>query len=207
MTLFKNKYRIESMRLKGWDYAATGWYFVTLCTRGRECFFGDVVDGEMHLSAVGDIAAEEWQKTAIIRPNVELDQWVVMPNHIHGIIVIKRAAVETFRGNVSVEGNVSVAGNASDPTEATPHREETPHRGVSTKARLKSGSVGAILGQFKSVCTKRIWAAGFLAFDWQPRFFDHIIRDESSLKDIRQYIVDNPAKWERDKNNPANLWM
>jgi putative transposase len=195
MTLFKNKYRIESTRLKGWDYAAAGWYFVTLCMRGRECFFGDVKDGEMRLSMIGDIVAEEWQKTEIVRPNVELDEWVVMPNHIHGIIVIKHASVETFRGNVS------------DPPEETPDHGETPHRGVSTKARLKSGSVGAIIGQFKSVCTKRIWAVKFLAFDWQPRFFDHIIRDEPSLKSIRQYIVDNPAKWELDKNNPANLWM
>ena len=195
MTLFKNKYRIESMRLKGWDYAATGWYFVTLCTRGRECFFGDVKEGEMHLSEIGDIVAEEWQRTETIRPNVGLDEWVVMPNHIHGIIVIKHAAIEMFRGNVP------------GPPEETARREETPHRGVSTRARLKSGSLGAIVGQFKSVCTKRIWAAKFLAFDWQPRFFDHIIRDEPSLKSIRQYIVDNPVKWEQDKNNPANLWM
>ncbi len=186
MTLFKNKYRIESTRLKGWDYAAAGWYFVTLCTQGRECFFGDVKDAEMHLSAIGEIVAEEWQKTETIRPNVGLDEWIVMPNHVHGVVVIKQTT--------------------PSPEEA-PQPKETPHRGVSTKARLKSGSVGAIIGQFKSVCTKRIWAAKFLAFDWQPRFFDHIIRDEPSLKDIRQYIVDNPAKWERDKNNPANLWM
>jgi len=189
MTLFKNKYRVESTRLKGWDYAAAGWYFVTLCTRGRECFFGDVKEAEMHLSAIGDIVTEEWRRTAIVRPNVALDEWVVMPNHIHGIIVITYTTVETFRGNVS----------------APP--EEMPYRGVSTKARLKSGSVGAIIGQFKSVCTKRIWAAGFPAFDWQSRFFDHIIRDEPSLNSIRQYIIDNPAKWELDKNNPANLWM
>ncbi len=195
MTLFKNKYRIESTRLKGWDYAAAGWYFVTICTRGRECFFWDVKDDEMLLSAIGDIVAEEWQKTETIRPNVGLDEWIVMPNHIHGIIVINQATVETFRWNVS------------EPPEETARGEETPHRGVSTRARLKSGSLGAIIGQFKSVCTKRIWAAGFPGFDWQPRFFDHIIRDEPSLKNIRQYIVDNPAKWELDKNNPANLWM
>lgn len=200
MTLFKNKYRVESTRLKGWDYAAVGCYFVTICTRGRECFFGEVKDGEMHLSEIGDIVAGEWQKTESVRPNVELDEWVVMPNHIHGIIVIKHT-VETFRRNVSD------LPKETPRSEETPYIPEMPHRGVSTKARLKAGSVGAIIGQFKSVCTKRIWAARFLAFDWQPRFFDHIIRDEPSLNNIRQYIVDNPAKWEQDQNNPANLWM
>lgn len=102
MTLYKNKYRIESTRCKNWDYTSNGYYFVTICTRNRECFFGDVVANQMDLSAIGEIAAEEWHKTEQIRPNVELDEWIVMPNHIHGIIIIKnQPVVETFRWNVS----------------------------------------------------------------------------------------------------------
>jgi putative transposase len=184
MTKFKDKYRVESTRLPGWDYAGAGWYFVTICTRNRECLFGDIVDGEMHLSSIGEIVAEEWQKTPGIRPNVVLDEWVIMPNHLHGIIVILEPpdrAVETSRRDVS-----------TTTTTTTP------------PPRLKAGSLGAIIGQIKSVCTKRIWAAGHTEFGWQSRFYDHIIRDEGSLQRIREYIVNNPANWVEDKINPAN---
>jgi len=176
MTVFKGKYRIESTRLSGWDYTSAGWYFVTICTRNSVCSFGDIIDGNMYLSPIGEIVAEEWQKTPHIRPNVMLDEWVTMPNHLHGIIVI--APVETARWAVST---------------------------TRTPPRLKAGSLGAIIGQIKSVCTKRIWAAGYTGFAWQTRFYDHIIRNETSLNRIRRYIVNNPAKWEEDKYNPANL--
>lgn len=84
MTLYTNKYRIESARCSTWDYTSNGTYFVTICTKNRQCFFGDGVDGEMNLSEIGAIVAEEWQKTAQIRPNVQLGAWVVMPNHFQG---------------------------------------------------------------------------------------------------------------------------
>ena len=98
MTKFRGQYRVESARLPGWDYASAGWYFVTLCTRDHVCFLGDVVDGRIQLSSLGEIVAEEWQKTPQIRPNVELDEWIVMPNHVHGIIVILPDPVETAGG-------------------------------------------------------------------------------------------------------------
>lgn len=175
VTLFKNKYRIESARLKHWDYASAGWYFITICARGKECFFGEIVDGEMELSPIGEIVAEEWLKTPMIRATVELDEWVVMPNHVHGILVIK------------------------DKEETPPLRLD---RGVSTGPRLNAGSVGAVIGQFKSVCTKRIWAIGQLGFAWHPRFHDRIIRDEAELLNKRRYIVENPLRWELDEYNP-----
>ena len=207
MTLFKNKYRIESTRLKGWDYSATGVYFVTLCTRDRKCFFGEVVNGETNLSPIGDIVAEEWQKTAAIRPNVELDVWIVMPNHLHGIIIINQPSVETFRRNVSTRNvstrNVSTR-NASTRNAST---RNVSTRDVPMAPRLKSGSLGAIIGQFKSACAKRVWAAGFRDFAWQARFYDRIIRDETALHRARAYTADNPAKWDRDRDNPANMWM
>lgn len=182
MTLFKDRYRIESNRLKGWDYSRQGFYFVTICTRNRECFLGDVKDGDVHLSSAGEIVAEEWQKTQQIRDNVTLDQWVVMPNHLHGIIVI-HDSVETSRRGVSDTQTI---------------KGETGQRPVST--------LGSIIGQFKSVCTKRVWAANH-DFAWQTRFYDHVIRDENSLNEIREYILNNPIKWELDRNNPENLYM
>ncbi|HEV8717686.1 MAG TPA: transposase [Candidatus Binatia bacterium] len=182
MSLFRQKYRVESTRLQTWDYRAAGWYFVTICTYGGICFFGDVVDGEVRLSEIGKIVAEEWQRAEQVRSYVVLDQWVIMPNHMHGIVVIGNGAV--------------------------PSVVETPRRGVSTAlSRWKPNSLGSIIGQFKSVCTKRIWATGFRDFAWQSRFHDHVIRNEKSLNDIREYIINNPMKWELDKDNPANLYM
>ncbi len=184
MTLYKNKYRIESPRCQSWDYTSNGYYFVTICTHNRQYFFGDVVKDKMQLSAVGEIVAEEWQKTAQLRSYIALDEWIVMPNHLHGIIIINnqplQPVIDMFRRNISTR---------------------------MVKSRLKSKSLGSIIGQIKSVCTKRIWEAGFDDFDWQDRFYDHIIQNEESLHNIREYIINNPVKWELDKNNPANLYM
>ena len=88
MKLFKNQYRVESTRLPGWDYGQAGYYFVTICTKDRVHYFGEVVSNDMQLSPIGEIAAQEWIKTEIIRPNVKLDEWVIMPNHMHMIAVI-----------------------------------------------------------------------------------------------------------------------
>ena len=93
MELFKNKYRIGSKRLKGWDYSGAGRYFVTICTGNRVCYFGDVADGKMKLSPIGEIVNDEWYKTEQVRQNVKLDEFVVMPNHLHGIIVITNAVL------------------------------------------------------------------------------------------------------------------
>lgn len=86
---FRGKYRIESARLKNWDYAQSGAYFVTICTKNRKCFFGNIAEEKMQLSEIGKIVANEWQKTAEIRKTVELEAWVVMPNHVHGILIIQ----------------------------------------------------------------------------------------------------------------------
>lgn len=209
MTLYKNKYRIESARYQNWDYTSNGYYFVTICTHNREYFFGDVVADKMQLSPVGKIVAEEWHKTAQIRSYIELDEWVIMPNHLHGIIIIKNQPppplVETPHRGVSQQAKFHP--QETFHPEAKFHPQETFHRNVSTKSRLKPKSLGSILGQIKTACTKRIWEAGFDDFEWQNRFYDHIIRDDQSLHNIQEYIINNPLKWELDKNNPANLYM
>ncbi|MCJ7569855.1 MAG: hypothetical protein MUO58_20285 [Anaerolineales bacterium] len=116
---FKNKYRIESARLRPWDYSSPGWYFVTVCTKNKENFFGDVICGEMCLSETGRIVSEEWSKNEIIRSNIALDDWIIMPNHIHGILVIVERAANV----------------------------ETPCQGVSTISKWKPGTLGAIINQ------------------------------------------------------------
>lgn len=176
---FKNKYKIKSARLKGYDYSQNGMYFVTICTKDHKEFFGEVIGGEMKLNVIGNIVEKEWLQTPIIRPYIFLDKWVIMPNHFHGIIEINNS-VETPRWGV-LKPN------------------ETPHRGVST--------LGSIINQIKSVCTKKIQKAGYSDFAWQSRFYDHIIRDEESLNKIREYIRINPQKWEEDRSNIENIFM
>ena len=225
MTLFRDRYRIESTRLPGWDYASDGVYFVSICTRDRECFLGAVVDGEMVLSAVGLIVAEEWLKTAQIRKNVSLDEWVVMPNHLHGIIYIHNsdcrdapvgrlfdpvgtADVPPEDKDVPPARLYGSVGRVAPTTDVPPARlygsvgRVAPTADV-PPARLYGGTIGSIVGQFKSVCTKRICAAGY-DFAWQPRFYDQIVRDDKTLLAIREYIGNNPLKWDLDRENSVN---
>ncbi|MFQ5613647.1 MAG: transposase [Anaerolineae bacterium] len=190
MTRFKDKYRIETTRLPGWDYTSAGWYFVTICTRDRQMFFGHIENGEMHLSPIGEIAAQFWceipQHTA---GSVTLDAWVVMPNHVHGIIVIHDTPmVETLQCNVSTT------------TTATTNN---PMSAISPRA----GSLGAIIRSYKSAVTRWCRQNGHPEFGWQSRFYDHIIRNEKALNNIRRYITENPLRWQEDQNNPENVWI
>lgn len=162
-------YRIESTRLPGWDYRSAAYYFVTICTKDHRCCLAKIADGVAYISPLGMIVAEEWWRTPHVRPYVKLDASQIMPNHFHGIIVIEES-------------------------------EMAPQEEQGTGAlHLQAGSLGAIIGQFKSICTKRIRALGDGAFQWQPRFHDHIIRDENELKRLRAYIVGNPGKWYEDR--------
>jgi putative transposase len=195
---FKNKYAIKSARLEGYDYSQNGLYFVTICTKDREHFFGEVVDGKMVLNDVGKIIEDELLKTPIIRSNVILDTQVIMPNHLHVIVEI-----------------------INQPNGVETRGVETPRRGVSTNPitpqnkpkrggynpQWKPNSLGSIMNQLKSVCTKRIWKLNSRTFAWQSRFYDHIIQNEIELNQIREYITANPKMWERDRNNVENLWM
>jgi putative transposase len=172
MTLYNGKYRIESSRCPAWNYTSPGCYFITICTRDRRCFFGKVVQSTMILSPLGKIVAEEWAQTDLVRSEIRLDAWVVMPNHFHALIEI-----------------LDHGKNASHPWDP-----------ASKRSRLQAHSLGAIVGQFKSICTKRIWRAGYPDFGWQPRFHDHIVQNDTALQRIRDYIHNNPAKWEHDRH-------
>lgn len=207
MTLFKGKYRLQSSRLPGWDYSREAYYFITVCTLNMECLLGEVLDGRMHLSKLGEIVDEEWRRTERVRRNVVLDEWTVMPNHLHAILAI------TCPGGSPRPGML-----INCPSSETPHRgvstegplanhpfSEMPQRGVSTES-WKPNSLGSIIGQFKGVCKKRSAALG-CSFNWQPRFFDHIIRNEKSLEEIRAYIRNNPLKWDLERDKPLNLWI
>jgi REP element-mobilizing transposase RayT len=231
MEKFKQKYTIKSTRLENYDYAQNGLYFVTICTKDREELFGEIKDGKMVLNDVGKIVQDEWLKTPIIRPNVFLDAWVIMPNHLHIIVEIINP-VETPRWGVletthndapQLIGEILPIATMEMPIIAKtsqiiePERllidPKTPQRGVSTgkcggyNPNWKPNSLGSIINQFKSVCTKRIWKLNPITFAWQRNYYDHIIRNDESLNKIREYIIKNPEMWERDRNNTENIWM
>ncbi|MEW6685620.1 MAG: transposase [Candidatus Edwardsbacteria bacterium] len=153
-------------------------YFVTICTHQRECLLGEIENGQMFLNQYGKVVNDEWLRTAKVRSNVLLDTFVVMPNHLHGIIIITDVVGATRR--------VAPTGLPNGP---------------------KSGSVGAMIGQFKSIVSKRINRVydTSCAVLWQRNYYEHIIRNEKSLNKIRQYIIENPLYWDLDEENPINV--
>ena len=167
MTKFKDKYRVESARLRGWDYTSAGWYFVTICTHHRECVFGRVVNGDVELSPLGEIACQYWIEIPAHTSGIETDVFTIMPNHMHGIVVIPERP-----GPVETQHAASLP---SDPMSAI---------------LPKAGSLSAVVRSYKSAVTRWAGLNGYDSFAWQARFHDHIIRDEPELNRIRRYIHD-----------------
>ncbi len=187
--LFKNTYRIQSARWQGWNYGWNGWYFVTICTDARICYFGRVVDNKMVLSNIGLIVRDEWLKTTFIRTNVLLDEWVIMPNHVHMIIRI-------FNPDDDIETRVGVETHSYASLQRGQTAQPIDYKNTFGPQRR---NISSIVRGFKGAVTTRITTAyGHGIFAWQPRFHDHIIRDEFELNRIRKYVRENPAKWEED---------
>ena len=169
----------RSIRLKNFNYAQNGVYFVTLCTYNQECSFGNVIDGKMVLNDAGRIAVDEWKKSAIIRNEIELDEFIVMPNHIHGIVII----VKSCRGDRPVAPTKPIA----------PMNKYKPN-GPPPK------SIGSLIAGFKSAVTKHInenrGTPGMPV--WQRNYYEHIIRNKNEWYRIREYIRRNPERWGLD---------
>jgi putative transposase len=187
-----NKHQRRSIRLPGYEYDQPGAYFVTLCTQDHQCLFGRIEGEAMRLNRVGEAAEECWRAIPIHFADVELDVFVVMPNHVHGIIVIADAGAANVRA-----------------THASPLRQGAD-TGMGV-ARMPQGprrrSVGAIIGSYKSAVSKGIHEIdGSLGSAvWQRNYFEHIIRNDVALNRIRQYIIDNPVRWAYDRYNPQAI--
>ena len=181
MSLFKNKYRIESIRLPNWDYSSDGYYFVTICTKGFKEYFGEIRNFIMGLNEIGLIVNEYWKLIPKNFDGVRLNEWVVMPNHVHGIIVI------------------------DNPNPFTEQRRDAINRvstdGGITKNHNPMGKnfLGEIVRWFKGRVSFEIHK--HQNFAWQSRYYDHIIHSEKELNEIRKYIYYNPQMWGRDRNN------
>jgi REP element-mobilizing transposase RayT len=181
----------RSIRLQEYDYGQVGVYFITICTRDRVCLFGEVVDGQLRLNAAGRFVETCWEGIPDHFPNVELDAFVVMPNHVHGLIVITPH---------DVGARLDGAGSRSDGVGA---RHAVPLPGTEQFGKPVSGSVPTIVRSFKSAVTKRIrqMVGDPEAIIWQRNYYEHIVRDAASLNHIRQYIRENPVRWAADREH------
>ena len=175
----------RSIRLKGYDYTQPGAYFVTFCTYQRDEIFGEVINGEMKLSALGEIVREEWLRSAEVRKEIRLfdDEFVVMPNHIHGIVWI----VDT----VGADG-------------VRPNMERADAIRLDVSLRRAPRSLGSFIAGFKASVTSRAGRELNMTGIWQRNYYEHIIRNDRELNNIRWYIINNPLNWQLDRDNSQN---
>jgi putative transposase len=185
MSLYK-KYRIESARKKNWNYSSPGYYFITICTKDRKHFFGEIKNGNMILNPVGQIVFDEWYKSKTIRPNIYLDEFIIMPNHIHGIIQIHYGIPRHRHHRCHHRRDaLQCVSTMTTPMDLLNHYSYVYIQNISY-----------VIRGFKSSCTNRIHTEiGCCEFQWQSRFYDRVIRTEPELYNIRKYIQNNPKKW------------
>jgi putative transposase len=169
------KHHRRSIRLPGYDYAAAGGYFVTIVTSGRRCLFGEVNGEDVRLSPLGEVVKAYWQAIPDHYPNAALDEFVVMPNHIHGIIILHEP---TGRGTI--------------------------YRAPTTVERFQKptvGSIPTIIRTFKAAVTRRAGVELNMTGIWQRNYFEHILRGQEDYEHIAGYIIDNPRNWGQDEEN------
>ena len=175
------KLKRKNLRLKGFDYSLDGFYFVTICTRDRTCLFGNVVGGSMRLNNFGEIIKSQWSQLERKYPDVKLNHFIIMPNHVHGIIVMTNAGA----GSPRPDGRGLGAGTAP----------------------LQRLTLGHVIAYFKYQSTKQINVVrGIPGMSvWQRNYYERIIRDENDLGRVRQYITNNPILWDSDPDNVNNI--
>ena len=182
MTFDPEKHHRRSIRLRNYDYSQPGAYFVTICTYQKRPWFGEIKNGQMYLNQLGKIVADEWLKTCKIRPNFQLDEWVIMPNHFHGIVIIN-----------DYSGDDQSLGARDAPLDLG--ARDAP-------LQQKPNSLSSCIAGFKSAVTKRI---NLLRQNtdtpiWQRNYYESILRDEKYLAVVREYIINNPKNWTNDRD-------
>jgi len=214
--LYKNKYRVKSARLQNHDYQSDGFYFITICTLNREHFFGNIPDNIMEFSPIGEIAFQYWRDIPNHNPNAIIDEFIIMPNHIHGIIQIKIPPVQTQH---LASPDVQAQHLASPKTQTqhfAPTDTQTPAPPISQTQNAnhtietqnvaslrygpQSNNIPSIVRGYKAG-VKKYATMNKINFAWQPRYYDRVIRNENELNRIRKYIINNPRKWNSYRKN------
>jgi putative transposase len=220
---FKNKYRKGSRRLYGWDYSRNGYYFITIVLEGRDCLFGKIENGKMILSDFGKIAYDEWFKSFEIRQELKLDEFIIMPNHLHAIVVIDKNDVEYNMDEKRMDDIGCLNGfNCKNGRPSVSTGKSVP-----SLFQRKPKSISSFVAGYKSAVINKIddfldelavelhgraapqseFAKIPAKFNknhrlWQINYHDHIIRNDESYCKIKNYIQTNPEKWKDDKFNP-----
>lgn len=201
---FQNKYRISSIRAQWWDYGWNGAYFITICTQDRKHYFGEIRNNKMVLSHAGIIADLLWHQIPMHHDNVELGDFVVMPNHIHGILIIDKQnniddiqTAETGNNTNGVDdvddANIVQTGHALSQQYQQSHQP-----GSQRFQNIGKNTISSIVGSYKSAVTKNANRLGY-PHQWQKLFYDNIIRSNNDYQRISDYIVSNPENWTKDK--------
>ena len=200
---FLNKYRIPSARAAWWDYRKNGIYYVTICTKDRKHYFGEIAPIQtlhatsvMVFSDIGKIAHQFWLDIPSHFPFAILDKFVIMPNHVHGIIVINHDLTPVDRETLVVYVDPLHATDLHKPEQPEQPEQHKNHK--MSKISPKTGSLSSVIRSFKSAVTN--WCnKNKFEFEWQSRFYDRIIRNDDELWRIRKYIKNNPANWKEDR--------
>jgi putative transposase len=169
----------KSIRLKEYNYSQPGEYFVTMCTHDKKCVFGKVMEENTLLSPIGEIAKKCWEEIPEHYPCVILDEYAIMPNHVHGIIIITEGR-DLINQIPTTENNFPLMKNPKE-------------------------TLGKIIRYYKARSAKLIHNSGYVDFQWQSSFYDRIVRSDKELNKIRDYITDNPLKWYLDEENPNKI--
>ena len=192
--LFNFRYRIPTTRAKWWDYGKNGAYFITICTSRRVHYFGEIKNKKMILTDIGHHAWDCWMKIPDHFPFVKLDAFVVMPNHVHGIIIVEKPSPgDTVDGNAIVE--------MQNIASLRPMNNHNQYRKTKNQFGPQSQNLASIIRGFKIGVTI-FCIRNKIPFRWQPRYHDHIIRDKQEFERIRNYILKNPSNWKENIYNP-----
>lgn len=191
MTYNPTIHRRKSIRLQGYDYSQAGLYFITVCTHNRVPLFGEIVDGVMVLNAAGQIVEKCWCAIPEHFPQVTLDEFVVMPNHVHGIITIGTTVGTTIGANNVVGANDYLPLQSN---ETSTQSNETPR----PLQHGTSRTIGSMVRGFKIGVTRWFRANTDIHAVWQRNYYEHIIRNEDAYLKIAEYIQTNPQRWETD---------
>ena len=193
MGKYQNKYRVESARAQWWDYGWNGAYFITICTQNREHFFGKIIDAQLIASQTGQLAEKFWHEIPNQFPYVKLGDFVVMPDHIHGILILNKTTGEN--GNDHNDDHVAQTRLiASVPSSKKSSKKTGGFAGE--KNPMINKNISRIIRWYKGRCAYEIRKT-HADFAWQPRFHDHIIRNENEYHRISDYIINNPSNWKK----------
>ena len=203
-TTFEQMKERKPNRLEGYDYSKDNLYFVTSCTRDRIHFFGEIKNHKMILNACGEIARNQWNWLAKQYPYVKSHAFIVMPNHIHGILEINRDVIDTdiSMQKGSPKKNESHVGTGRDLSLHAETEGFRRHRYNHNPIKIKS--LSQLMGAYKTTSSKEIHLLGVFDFAWQRSFYDHIIRNSESFEKIKAYIHTNPKRWDNDRFGPIN---